>query len=300
MELRHIRYFLALAEEKNFTKAAEKLCIAQPPLSRQIKDLEEELGTELFERNSKGVSLTSAGEKFLQYAIQMENLESKSIEAMKELKNGLSGTIYIATIEGKAPEMIATWIAGFRKQYPNVDFNIWNGNSDDVAQRLKSGLCDMGLIMSPFNQEELPGVWVYKEPWIAMMSADHPLAYMPGDKVKLEDLAAYDLIIPSKQSRLQEITGWFQNINKKPRVVCRLAHMIDAYELAAKRVGVAIYPAAAVQYGDLSKVVSKILTEPDVMAEYYFVRSSNRELTNLAKEFWEYIINLQTTESGRS
>lgn len=289
MELRHIRYFLVLAEEKNFTKAAERLCIAQPPLSRQIKDLEEELGTELFDRSSKGVTLTSAGVKFLQYATQIENLESKSKEAMRELKNGMTGTIYIATIEGKAPELLATWIAGFRKEYPNVDFNLWNGNTDDVVERLKSGLCDVAVISGPYNQEELPGIFVYKEPWVAMMSADHPLAFMPGDSVRLEDLAVYDLIIPSKQSRLSEITGWFTTLNKKPRVVCRLAHMIDAYELAEKKVGIAIYPAAAAAYGDKSKVVVKTITEPDVSLDYYFVKSESRDLTNLSKEFWEYV-----------
>ena len=85
MELRHIRYFLTLAEEKSFTRAAEKLLIAQPPLSRQIRDLEEELGTELFERSSRGVTLTEAGEKFRQYALQIEHLADQSVEAIKEM-----------------------------------------------------------------------------------------------------------------------------------------------------------------------------------------------------------------------
>lgn len=297
MELRHIRYFLTLADEKNFTKAAEKLCIAQPPLSRQIKDLEEELGTELFVRTTKGVTLTSSGEKFLQYATQIESLAGQSVEAMHEMKNGLQGTIYIATIEGRAPKLLSTWIAKFHEQYPHVDFNLWNGNTDDVIQRLKNGLCDMAIVMSPFNQEEFPGISVYKEPWVAMMSAEHPLAYMPGDSVKLSDLAVYDLIIPSKQSRLAEITGWFMNIDKKPHVICRLAHMIDAYELAAEKVGISIYPAACSEYGDKSKVVVKRLTEPDVYAEYFFVKCQNRELTNLANEFWEFVMELKEKES---
>ena len=296
MELRHIKYFLALAEERNFTKAAEKLCIAQPPLSRQIKDLEEELGTELFVRSPKGVTLTFAGEKFKEYALLMESLELQSKEALMEMKNGLQGTIYIATIEGKAPELLASWIAGFHKTYPNVDFNIWNGNSDDVAQRLRAGLCDIGLVMAPFNQEELKGTLVHKEPWVALMSTEHPLSFLPGESVKLSELAGYDLIIPSKQSRLQEITGWFQNINRKPHIVCRIAHIIDAYELAKEQVGIAIYPAAAALYGDKSKVVAKRIEDPDVTAEYYVVKSGNRETTNVAAEFIGYIEGWKKTE----
>ena len=102
MELRHIRYFKAVAEEKNFTRAAEKLAIAQPPLSRQIQDLEEELGTELFVRSPHKVALTEEGELFLQYATQILDLVNKSEEEVKEMKEGLQGTLYIASVEGCA------------------------------------------------------------------------------------------------------------------------------------------------------------------------------------------------------
>ncbi len=100
MELRHIRYFKAVAEEKNFTRAAEKLAIAQPPLSRQIQDLEEELGTELFVRSPHKVTLTEEGELFLQYASQILDLVSKSEEEVREMREGLTGTLYIASVEG--------------------------------------------------------------------------------------------------------------------------------------------------------------------------------------------------------
>ena len=92
MELRHIRYFLAVSEELNFSKAAEKLNIAQPPLSRQIIELEEELGVKLFERNSHTVKLTEEGHTFHQYAVRVMELVNKSAEDVKEMKNGLHGT----------------------------------------------------------------------------------------------------------------------------------------------------------------------------------------------------------------
>ena len=89
MELRHIRYFLAVAEEMNFTRAAEKLCIAQPPLSRQIQDLEQELGTKLFLRKPHALQLTEAGIRFRQYATQVLNLVQKSTEDIREMNTGL-------------------------------------------------------------------------------------------------------------------------------------------------------------------------------------------------------------------
>lgn len=103
MELRHIRYFKAVAEEKSFTKAAEQLAIAQPPLSRQIQDLEAELGTTLFLRTPHKVSLTEEGELFLQYANQILDLVNRSEEDVRERKEGLQGTLYIASVEAAVP-----------------------------------------------------------------------------------------------------------------------------------------------------------------------------------------------------
>mgnify|MGYP000823829803 CR=1 FL=1 len=107
MELRHIRYFKAVAEEKSFTKAAEQLAIAQPPLSRQIQDLEAELGTTLFLRTPHKVSLTEEGELFLQYANQILDLVNRSEEDVRERKEGLQGTLYIASVEGCGPRPVS-------------------------------------------------------------------------------------------------------------------------------------------------------------------------------------------------
>ena len=146
MELRHIRYFKAVAEEKSFTKAAEQLAIAQPPLSRQIQDLEAELGTTLFLRTPHKVSLTEEGELFLQYANQILDLVNRSEEDVRERKEGLQGTLYIASVEGCGPRLFAEWIAGFRQKHPHVQYNLWNGNTDDVNNRVTKGLCEIAMI----------------------------------------------------------------------------------------------------------------------------------------------------------
>lgn len=299
MELRHIKYFLTLAEEGSFTKAADKLLIAQPPLSRQIKDLEEELDAELFVRTKRGVVLTEAGERFRQYALQIEHLSSQSVEVIKEMNKGLQGTLYLASVEGRAPHMMSEWVSDFHELYPNVEFNLWNGNSDDATSRLKNSLCDLAIIVGPYDQERLQGIHVYDEPWVAMIPVGHPVLddikkqnskNIRDDEITLSSLAPYELIIPSRHSRLQEITDWFEDKTIKPKVICRVAHMLNAYELTEQKVGIAIYPASAAMYASDDKVVIKKLINPSVTASYYLTKNVDRELSLVADAFWKYVL----------
>lgn len=288
MELRHIKYFLTVSEEGSFTKAAEKLLIAQPPLSRQIRDLEEELGTPLFIRKSHGLQLTDAGNRFRQYALQINHLSEQSKEELREMNKGLQGTLFLATVEGIGPYLLSKWIEGFHSKYPHVEYSLWNGNSDDVVNRVNNGLCDLAIITDPYDQEGLEGIHVWKEPWIAMLPKAHPLCMEEGDTIELEKLAPYELIIPSRQSRKQEIEGWFKPLGLEPRVIGRVAHMLNAYELTAQNLGIAIFPHAASRYTS-DEVVIKAITHPDVTASYVLVRNSERAPSKVAGEFWNYV-----------
>ena len=209
MELRHIRYFIAVAENMSISRAAQELLIAQPPLSRQIRDLEDELGADLFERSPQGLRITPEGNAFLQYARQIMDLAERSRAHVFEMAKGMQGTIDIASVEGHAPRLIAQWIAGFRKDRPGVGYSIWNGSTDDVIYRVTQGLSDLGVITAPFNADGMFSVPVFREPWTAMIPASDPLAKLPGDTISVSALRDRDLIIPSRESRFQEILNWF-------------------------------------------------------------------------------------------
>lgn len=295
MELRHIRYFLAVAEELNFTKAAGKLCIAQPPLSRQIKDLEEELGSELFIRKARNLQLTEAGHRFLEYAHKINDLVDQSMEEIKDLKSGLKGMVYIASVEGQGPHLISGWIAGFHERYPEVQFTLWNGNSDEVLSRVRNGLADFAIVVEPYDAEGFLGISVYQEPWVAMIPSGHPLAALEGESLAVADLGDCDLIVPSRASRVQEVEEWFAESGLRPHVVCRMAHMLNAYELTCQNVGIALYPASAAMFGtgregQTGGMVVKRLVDPEKIASYVLVRSKERGLSLVASEFYEYIL----------
>ena len=180
MELRHIHYFIAVAENLNITRAAQQLKIAQPPLSRQIRDLEAELGAPLFERSPQGLRLTPAGNTFLQYARQITDLAARSKEHIAEMADGLQGTIYIASVEGHAPRLLSRWISAFKDSYPHVQYSVWNGSTDDVIYRVTNSLSEIGIITEPHNDEGLFSIPVYKEPWTAMIPSSDPLALLPA------------------------------------------------------------------------------------------------------------------------
>ncbi|MCR5589937.1 MAG: LysR family transcriptional regulator [Lachnospiraceae bacterium] len=289
MELRHLRYFLAVCEEMNITKAAEKLMIAQPPLSRQIRDLEEEVGAPLFVREHHSLRLTEEGVRFRSYAHRIVTLADRSVEDIKEMHTGLRGTVYIAEVEGKAPRLASSYISAFSEKYPDVQYSIWNGNSDEVTQRVKNGLADVAIIMEPYDPQGLHSVPIYSEPWVAMFSSEHPLAKTKGSTIKLEMLSDHDLIIPSRGSRLQEISDWFAPLKITPKVKARISNATIAYELCEQNVGVAIYPAAA---GDLihgDRVLIKKITDPEHMASYVLIYPDNHPLSPVADKFIEFV-----------
>lgn len=290
MELRHLRYFLAVCEDMNFTKAAERLMMAQPPLSRQIKDLEEELGAPLFIREHHLLKLTDEGVMFRQYAERIISLSEKSIDEIRTMNTGLHGTLVIAGVEGKAPHLISSWIAEFSKEYPDVEYSLWNGNTDDVNMRVQKGLCDVGVITEPYDPQGIHSFSIYEEPWVALFSKEHPLASIctDSDEIDIKKLADYDLIIPSRISRLTEINDWFAPLGVKPHVKARIAHVLNAYELCLQNLGVAIFPEAAGDFAPEEVVVRKIVN-PSVSAKYVCIYSAEHLLSPVAQKFVDFV-----------
>ena len=285
MEIRHIHYFIAVAENLSFTKAAHQLMIAQPPLSRQIKDLEDELGAVLFVRSPHGLRLTPEGDAFLEYALRIMDLVKKSREHIAEMAKGLQGTLYIASVEGHAPRLLAGWIADFKTEHPHVEYSLRNGSTDDVIYWVANSLSEIGVITEPHNAEGLYSVPVYAEPWTALIPSSDPLAKAEGDSVSVAELADRDLIIPSRESRLTEIKNWFPDKNIDLHISCRVAHMLNAYELARQGVGIAIYPASDSHFSGDSDVTIKKLVDPAVTASYILVWNRRHHLSHAAESF---------------
>lgn len=287
MELRTLRYFTVVAQELNITRAAEKLNMSQPPLSNQIKGLEEELGAQLLIRGKRHLELTEEGALLLRRALQIQELADKTRQEIASLREGMTGTVYLSMVEGRAPFLAARWIAGFREEFPRVRYSLWNGSSDDVLDRLRKGLADLAVIAAPYDTEHLEGFPVGREPWAAMLHPDHPLALRPGDTIPLSSLVGEPLIVPSRKSRVEAIRRWFGEIGAEPRILCEMSNYMDAAALTSQGVGVSIFPQTTGISNGL--VVSKVVTQPARQAEYILVWNKGQAPSGLTREFIRYV-----------
>ena len=205
MEIRVLRYFLMVAREENITKAAELLHITQPTLSRQLIQLETELGTKLFERSSHNIRLTEDGMLLKRRAQELVQLADKTEQEFKRGEEQISGSIAIGSGETNNVQVIADIIRKFQSEYPMVQYDLYTANADDIKERIDKGILDIGLLMEPVDITKYSFIRLKrKERWGLLVSYDSEIA--GKSSVSAEDLLGeyYDQI---------HVTGTYNLIN---------------------------------------------------------------------------------------
>ena len=238
MELRTLRYFLTAAEEENITKAADILHITQPSLSRQIMDLERELGTTLMIRGKKGLTLTDDGIFFRQRAEEIVELADRLEQSFVERNVDISGLISVGATEAVGSRLFARLIKEFSDKYPLVRFRLYNEMADYVKDNLDKGLVDVGLLLEPVDTEKYDFVRLpQKETWGGLMRKDHPLA---GRKsVPTEEITQYPLILPSREKVRAEILNWMKCEEKDLHIPLSYTLLSNAVLLVEQGLGCA-------------------------------------------------------------
>lgn len=176
MELRHLRYFVAVAEELNFSRAAEKLHIAQPPLSQQIQDLEAELGVQLFERTKRRVQLTEAGKVFLEEVKKVFEQVNQAIKVAQKTSRGEVGKLAIAFNSSATYSVLPKLLYEFRQRCPDIELILQELTTNQQLEKLSQNQIDLGLLYLPVNKKELKVISLLKESLTIALSANHPLA----------------------------------------------------------------------------------------------------------------------------
>jgi DNA-binding transcriptional LysR family regulator len=176
MDLRRLRYFITVAEELNFRRAAERLHLAQPPLSVQIKSLEEELGVKLFDRSTRSVKLTTAGQVLLVEARNILSTVERAEQHTRNADHGVVGTIRIGILAPTTTSRLAKILRSFRLKYPGVQFSLSELTSMEQLQHIRADLLDVGLVRPPVTFPELDSFFVEESPMILALPAGHRLA----------------------------------------------------------------------------------------------------------------------------
>ena len=197
MDIRVLRYFLAVAREENISKAAEYLHITQPTLSRQLKELEEELNVTLFIRGKRNISLTDEGMLLRKRAEEITSLMDKTEAEFSHLDNLISGDVYIGGGETMAMSILAETMAEMSDEYPDVCFHLYSGNADDVMDRIDKGLIDFGVVIEPADIRKYESVRLpYTDRYGLIMRRDDPLA---GKKsISVKDLTDLPLLVSKR------------------------------------------------------------------------------------------------------
>lgn len=201
MELRVLKYFLAVAREGSVTGAANLLHVTQPTLSRQLMDLEGELGRKLFERGSHSVRLTDDGVLLRKRAEEIMDMADRTLsEFAARDGRDVGGDVYIGGGETYAMKRIGGMVRNLRQSHPRIKFNLYSGNADDVAEKLDKGLLDFGLLIQPADLSKYDYVTLPdKDVWGVLMRSDSPLA--ARRRVRKKDLFGLPIFVSRQVSR---------------------------------------------------------------------------------------------------
>ena len=193
MNLRDLRYLVALADERHFGKAAERCFVSQPTLSAQIRKLEEYLGVPLFERQPKRVSLTETGEKVVRRARSLLQEADAIVELAKTDRDPLSGNIKLALIPTVGPYLLPHVVGRLKRELPRLKLMLYEYQTEPLLEKLRAGEIDAGILALPVDMDGLESAVLYDEPFALAVPANHPLA--ERERVKIDDLRGETLLL---------------------------------------------------------------------------------------------------------
>lgn len=239
MDNRQLFNYLRIVEEGSISKAAEKLHLAQPYLSQQLKALEEELGVLLIDRTTRRFQVTEAGRVLSYRARQILDLSEAAVKEVKDYSGGIRGTLSLGCLSSVIETLLTNKINEFHEAYPEVNFDVRQYSSEEIMELLKRGIIEIGIIRSPLNSELFESIELPIEPMMAVASSSMGIAGA-GQSVSLEELADKPLLVNRRfESRILEP---FHRKGLSPRILCKIEDTRPLLLLAKLGMGVAIVP----------------------------------------------------------
>ena len=299
MELRHLRYFVTLAEELHFGRAAEKLHISQPPLSMQIRALEGELGVMLFNRTQRHVALTQAGHALLQEARQILARVEQAVLITRRAGRGEIGELAVGFISVADYNVLPVVLREFRRKFPLVNLTLREAATDAQIRDLIAGRLDVGFLLPPVTEAALESVSILREPLIAALPEKHPLAKKAG-KLALEKLKDEPFILFPRTNApglYDDVVSCCKAAGFSPRVEQEAIQMQTIISLVSAELGVALIPASLTNLRRTG-VIYKPLKQQTPLTEIHLVWRRGDELPAL-RVFVDLAVGLARQRSTR-
>lgn len=280
MELRTLRYFLEIAREENMSKAALRLHVSQPTLSRTMKELEEELNTQLFTRSNYSIHLTDEGLLLRKRAEDLIEMADKITDEFSSFGATVSGDVFVGCAESHLVKYLARAVKNLNKSYPLIRFHITSGDTEQVEEKLKRGLYDFAFIVEPpnllqYNYLEVPECDV----WGAIMPKDHPLAKKA--EITVEDLLPYP-VFTSRQSVAADLPRWCGERTEKLNLLASFNLSNNAAVFAKEGLGVTLTFDHLIDTSGKSGLVFRPLS-PRLETKMYIIWKKHQIFTPAAK-----------------
>lgn len=284
MDLKQLRYFMAIVEERQITAAARRLHMAQPPLSNQMKMLEDEIGLKLFQRGPHHIELTEAGELLAARAAQLLDMAAMTKRELKDFRQGLCGTLAIGTVSSSGGILMHEGMQVFRAEFPRVHFEIHDGNTYQLIDMLDRRIIEIAIVRTPFNAARFNCKYRQPEPMIAAMTSE--LDWAPEkQEIAVEELAEKSLILYRRFEQL--LLDTFAAHDFTPEVACLNDDARTTILWANAGLGVAIAPAAAIELAAHNHLHVKTIAERSLQTRLAAIWPRDAYISSPAKYFLE-------------
>lgn len=261
MEIRILRYFLTVVREESITKASEVLHITQPTLSRQLAQMEKDLGVKLFDRGTRKIKLTNEGILLRRRAEEILQLVDKTEKELVEQEEQVEGKISMGCGEIAAVQLLSQIIKSFRQKYPLVTFDIFTATADLVKEQMDKGLLDIGLFLEPIDMEKYEFTRLdIGEKWVVLMRSDDPLA--ARETITPQDLSELPLILPRRMNVQNELASWFGSYYDRLNVVFTSNLSTNSSIMVNSGLAYSLVIKGAVPFLDHSKITYRPLDPP--------------------------------------
>ena len=296
MDLKQLTYFLKIAEEGTITEAANKLHMAQPPLSQQLKELERELGVRLMNRDRKGVALTEAGKALRERSEQIMNLLQLAKQEVRDIHNGIAGTLSIGTVASSGAAFLPDRIRLYQERYPLVNFQFWEGDTSMVLDLVQHGVAELGIARLKDNDGRYERLVFPPEPFVAAFP--ERFADSGSGGIELTELVHYPLMVNRRNASM--FYDACRKRNVQPRIICEGNDVRTLLAWADSGVGVAVVSRSAQHLIKSERLVYREILASDLFLQRSLFWLKQRELSMAAKHFIELVTVEETAQLERA